>query len=230
MASPNGPQTLDTIAQRLLQSTALAHPPKKPQHPSLTATIADLHLHPSLEALLHILNHDLSSAHFLVRHMQAPPAVEGMLLHGILHRAEGDMGNARAWVGDVGDACEGFVPKHKEDGQRLDPQVAKEVGGGEGMKEKGTLVEWVYAGEDPKALINAVGTFRGKKIGQREEGEESAIEKRIRAEAERVMEWCKRKFGEGEWKDASKAWVKNSEEISKISGDMVSGEKGFREF
>jgi hypothetical protein len=30
--------------------------------------------------------------------------------------------------------------------------------------------------------------------------------------------------------DATKAWVKNSEEISKISGDMVSGGKGYRKF
>ena len=32
--------------------------------------------------------------------------VEGMLLHGILHRVEADSGNARAWVGDVRDAVE----------------------------------------------------------------------------------------------------------------------------
>ena len=50
------------------------------------------------------------------------------------------------------------------------------------------------------------------------------------AEAEKVLEWCKNKFGDGVWEDATKAWVKNSEEISKISGDMVSGGKGHRKF
>lgn len=33
--------------------------------------------------------------------MQAPPAYEGMFLHGILHRIEGDFENARAWYRDV---------------------------------------------------------------------------------------------------------------------------------
>ena len=33
--------------------------------------------------------------------MQAPPAYEGMFLHGILHRVEGDYDNVRAWYGDV---------------------------------------------------------------------------------------------------------------------------------
>jgi hypothetical protein len=45
-----------------------------------------------------------------------------------------------------------------------------------------------------------------------------------------VLMWCRDKFGEGEWKDASSAWVKNSEEVSEMSKDMVSGGKGFREF
>jgi hypothetical protein len=215
-------QYLDSIAQTLLAHTSLAHHP--PLKPSLTAPIANLHLHPTLEALLHILNHDLPSAHFLVRHMQAPPAVEGMLLHGILHRAEGDYGNARAWVGDVGDACEGFVPKHREEGRKLDVDVMGKVGGEGG---KASLLSYVYGDEDPTSLINDVEAFRGKKA---REGEEAVLEKRIRQEAERIMEWCKIKFGGGEWEDATGAWVKNSEEIGKIRGDMVSGGKGFREF
>ncbi|KAI9752666.1 MAG: hypothetical protein M1815_000370 [Lichina confinis] len=76
-------------------------PPSKAHTPSLTSVIASLALHPTLEAALHMLNHDLVSAHFLVRHMQAPPAYEGMLLHAILHRIEGDYDNARVWYRDV---------------------------------------------------------------------------------------------------------------------------------
>jgi hypothetical protein len=53
------------------------------------------------EVGLHILNQDLPSAHFLVRHMQSAPAFAGMYLHGILHRIEGDFDNARAWYSDV---------------------------------------------------------------------------------------------------------------------------------
>ena len=38
--------------------------------------------------------------------MQAAPAYEGMFLHGILHRIEGDYDNARAWYHNV---CESAV-------------------------------------------------------------------------------------------------------------------------
>jgi hypothetical protein len=215
--------TLDSISTRLIPNTNLVQPPKKPQDATLTAQIADLHLHPTLEALLHILNHDLPSAHFLVRHMQAPPAVEGMLLHGILHRAEGDFNNARAWIGDVKDACEGFQPKKKAQGQRLDDEVAGKIQGARGVEK--SLIEYVYGGEEPGRLVDDVEAFRKRKVG--EEGE---IERRIRREGEMVLEWCRGKFGDGEFRDATRAWVKNSEEISKISGDMVSGGKGYREF
>ena len=167
-------------------------------------------------------NSDLPSAHFLVRHMQAPPAVEGMLLHGILHRAEGDFNNARAWVGDVGDACGGYTPKKKDAGDKLEKDVFEKTRGGKGIEK--SLVEYVYGDEDPGTLIDDVEAFRNRG------GEEEELEKRTRKELEMVLEWCKSKFGEGEWKDASSAWVKNSEEISKISKEMTSGDRGFREF
>ncbi|TID20683.1 hypothetical protein E6O75_ATG05447 [Venturia nashicola] len=87
-------QTLKTIPPPLL-------PPGKSYNSDLTAQIAGCQVHPTIEAALHLLNHDLPSAHFLVRHMQSSPAIEGMLLHGILHRVEGDYDNARAWYGNV---------------------------------------------------------------------------------------------------------------------------------
>jgi hypothetical protein len=61
---------------------------------ALTTQIAALEFHPTIESAL-------LSAHFLARHMQCSPKVEGMLLHGILHRIEGDYDNARAWYSDV---------------------------------------------------------------------------------------------------------------------------------
>ena len=36
--------------------------------------------------------------------MQTPPAYEGVLLHAILHRIEGDYDNARAWYKNVADS------------------------------------------------------------------------------------------------------------------------------
>ena len=86
-----------SILSQLLAHPAPVLPPPCVLLPSLTGDIAALSLHPTLEAALHILNHDLPSAHFLVRHMQADPAFEGMFLHGILQRVEGDYDNARAW-------------------------------------------------------------------------------------------------------------------------------------
>lgn len=123
-------------------------PPSKPISPAFTARISSLSLHPTLEAALHILNHDLPSAHFLVRHMQAPPAHEGMFLHGILHRVEGDYDNARAWYGDVAGSevfkevwneggeeeakafigrVEGFVKKKEGDREALERESLREI-------------------------------------------------------------------------------------------------------
>lgn len=66
----------------------------KPAHPSLTAQISDAQYHPALEAALHLANGDLYSAHFLVRKSQGG-AKELDWGHAILHRLEGDMGNAK---------------------------------------------------------------------------------------------------------------------------------------
>ncbi|KAF2854973.1 hypothetical protein T440DRAFT_464288 [Plenodomus tracheiphilus IPT5] len=224
----HGPEQLDSIAFTLLQGTKLVHPPKKSQYSNLASIIADLHVHPTLEALLHILNHDLPSAHFLVRHMQAPPAVEGMLLHGILHRAEGDFPNAHAWISDVKDACAGYQPKKRDEGKKLDDEVAEKVGGGQGTDK--SLVVFVYGEEEPGQLIDDVESFRRKTKSRRLGGQEAELEKRIREEGQNMLEWCKMKFGSAALVDASQAWVQNSAEINKISSDMVSGGRGYRQF
>ncbi|KZM25203.1 hypothetical protein ST47_g3683 [Ascochyta rabiei] len=223
------PPTFSTLHATLLASTNLTHPPAHPHTPSLTAQISALALHPTLEAALHILNHDLPSAHFLVRHLQAAPALEGMLLHSILHRSEGDMQNARLWLSDVGDACSGFVPKKRGEGVRLEGEVAEGCKG-KGRGEEVSLVVFVYGqggvGEGLR-LVDDVEGYR-KRRGGGAEGE--ALKGRIREEMGRVLEWCVDKFGSGEWADASSAWVKNSDEVQKISNDMVGGDKGYRKF
>ena len=211
----------------LLKTAHLTKPPGKPRDISLTAIISSLNLHPTLEATLHILNTDLPSAHFLVRHMQAPPALEGMLLHSILHRCEGDFRNARLWLSDVGDACAGFRPKKKEEGVKLDRDVAEKCGC-EGIETD--LLGWVYGEEGGKgreSLVDDVEELRKRKGGEEEKNE---LNERIRIEMANVLEWCIKKFGTKEWIDASSAWVKNSEEVQKISNDMVSGSKGYRKF
>ncbi|KAF8536924.1 hypothetical protein BDD12DRAFT_888850 [Trichophaea hybrida] len=116
---------------------------RPPHNPALSDNITSLQLHPALESVLHILNADLASAHFLVRHMQSAPAFEGMYLHGILHRIEGDIPNARAWYSDVADS-----------------DVFREIWGGGNRWE-------VFLG-----AIEALRRGEGEKDGLRERGEE----------------------------------------------------------
>jgi hypothetical protein len=177
-------------------------PPGKSYNPGLTAQIAECQFHPTLEAALHLLNHDLPAAHFLVRHMQSPPAVEGMLLHGILHRIEGDYDNARAWYGDVA--------RNENGGHLLDK--AWNVDQGKGKN---------------KALdfIDKVEKF--KKHG---EGDSDVLEEESLGEIHRVLSWCVEKFGVEKWQDATSAWVRPDDKIQKIGNNMTSGGKGYREF
>ncbi|KAL9124093.1 MAG: hypothetical protein Q9217_006542 [Psora testacea] len=168
-------------------------PPTKPTSPALTAKISALSLHPTLETALHILNNDLPSAHFLVRHMQSPPAYEGMFLHGILHRIEGDYDNARAWYSNVKDS---EVFHHA----------------------------WHGGEEQARGFIDRIEGFVKSK-----ESDEVTLKESLR-EIKAVVDFCREKFGDGEMRDASEAFVRNDEKHQKMSEDMVSGGKGFRKF
>jgi len=186
-------KTFSTLYTHILTLPPPLFPPGHSTSAPLTATISSLSIHPTLEAALHILNADLPSAHFLVRHMQAPPAYEGMFLHGILHRVEGDYDNARAWYRNVADS-----------------EVFKQV--------------W-QSEEKAREFITKVEGLVGKKGGDR-----GALEKESVREIKEVVEFCRRKFGEGEVVDASGAWVRPGEEHRKMGQEMTSGGKGFREF
>lgn len=187
--------------------------PLQPADPASSDAIASLRVHPALEAALHLLNHDLPSAHFLLRKMQAPPAVEGMYLHGLLHRLEADWRNARLWFGDVKEACES-----KEGGEERglwDYVVNSGSGGGKGASL--TLMDEVEAWKEQKDHSDAE-----KRLGD--------WRKRSRNEIERVVEWCLQRFGEAEWEDATKAYVKSGEKVQKIKESMTTGGKGYRDF
>lgn len=100
-------KTFDQIYDHLTKTSSfpvLASPSPSPHNPAISHAIADLSIHPTLEALLHILNADLSSAHFLCRHMENRPAYEAMYIHGLLHRIEGDYRNAELWYKDVSES------------------------------------------------------------------------------------------------------------------------------
>lgn len=161
MAQLVGKQHLDTfdaIYDHLTTTytfPVLAPPSQNPHDPSLSHAIASLQIHPALEAILHILNADLPSAHFLCRHMQNAPAWEGMYIHGLLHRVEGDIENARAWYGDVSESeCFRYVWEDGIEGagnfldrvKKCKPNVGKdEVEAGLREESRGEierLVEW----------------------------------------------------------------------------------------
>jgi hypothetical protein len=203
--------SLEAIHSQLLKHPPPLLPPGKAFMPELTAKIAALSLHPTLEVGLHILNQDLPSAHFLVRHMQSAPAFEGMYLHGILHRIEGDFDNARAWYSDV-----------------RDTDIYKKIWGSRGIGWK----EWKENGkekedlDDGQKFLDAVQQCKesaGK--AQREE-----LEAESKREIDDVLKWCSEKFGTEKMVDASEAWVKPSDDIKKMGEGQVSGSEGRRNF
>ncbi|KAK5719014.1 hypothetical protein LTR17_015439 [Elasticomyces elasticus] len=133
----------------------LASQSPNPYSKALSHSIASLSIHPTLESLLHILNGDLSSAHFLCRHMQNEPAWEGMYIHGLLHRVEGDYRNAEAWYGNVAETeCfqyawggEHGLEDAKAFIRRIEKLRKEKVGSldeleGESKREVDALVEW----------------------------------------------------------------------------------------
>lgn len=186
----------------------LTHPPK-PQDPSLSDSIASLYLHPALEALLHILNHDLYSAHFLVRAMQSPPAYEAMYCHGILHRIEGDFDNSRAWYSDVSD-WEGFT-------RLWGKSDASAEEGGQKLPRQRRARDFL---DRVEKLVRHGG----------DESEKTALMEESRRELDSLLQWCLQKFGTEKVKDANQDFVKPTEEISKKAGDQVSGSGGPRKF
>jgi len=213
------PTSYSSLRSHLEQFSYPISPPGKSHDPTLTALIADLALHPTLEAALHLLNADLPSAHFLVRHMSSHPAVEGMLLHAILHRIEGDYDNNRAWGRDVA-----AKDAHELEGSGVLVAIYPPVTPGE--KDTMTVRERAaYASACFLRLTDDVEAFcRGGK------GDRGMLEGRCKEEMKRVMEWCEGKFGTGRWVDASEAWVRPSQEVRDMGNDMVSGDKGWRKF
>jgi hypothetical protein len=200
-----GENSYFTLKAILLTQSGPIFPPS-PSRPSqaLSHAISSLSLHPSLEAALHILNHDLQSSHFLVRHMQAAPQYESMFLHGILHRIEGDFDNARAWYNDVS----------KSEVFMFSWGTTSEKNGKDGAME----------------FLDRIETLRKKmKVRERENGVVEGLERESMREIKAVLEFCEKKFGTEKLADASGVWVQN-EKSSGQGNDMVTGGEGWRQF
>jgi hypothetical protein len=171
-------------------------------------TISSLSLHPALESTLHILNMDLPSAHFLLRHAQSEPAWEMMYLHGILHRIEGDIDNAQCWYGDVKDS-----------------EVLKHVWAASDTSWEQFLDRVEYQ-KDVMA-----GAKEQKKAGSANSDIERADLQKISLwELKQVLAFCEDRFGIGEVTDASNTWVQPEGQIADKSNAMIVGGEGWREF
>ncbi len=202
MAKPNDASlnTFDAVYEYLTTKYGfplLPFPSPNPHDRFMSHTIAELSIHPTLEAILHLLNADLPSAHFLCRHMQNKPAWEGMYIHGLLHRIEGDYENTRAWYGDVeGSDC------------------FKHIWSEGGLDAANSFIDSL------KPLLH------GGKKGQ------SATELQFQSqqEFERLVDWCKRRFGIGSVESATEAWVDSSEEQRQMAAKMIVGGEGWRQF
>ena len=156
MANPTYASVLATLKTYPPPLLPPGHAHSKPT----TASIASLELHPTLEAALHILNHDLPSAHFLVRKMEAPPAVEGMCLHAILHRIEGDYENSRLWYADVARDEEGRALLGKSwDGGEGARAFVDEV---QGLKERGEGDKGELEEKSLREIMNVIGQCEEK--------------------------------------------------------------------
>lgn len=193
-------------------------------------TIASLSLHPVLEALLHILNVDLPSAHFLSRHAEVSPKWESMYVHGMLHRIEGDIDNTRAWYGDVKDS---EIFKHvwlSDDGSR--PEVAKK-----GWEE---FLDRLERYRDRTRKRAGVGGWEQDKDeldpGQVTDWKKEAelLRETSLWEIKKALKYIEQRFGTGQVLNAKQEFLgrieSGNEEQAKVAQSMVTGGEGWRVF
>ncbi|GJE96646.1 hypothetical protein PsYK624_128460 [Phanerochaete sordida] len=222
----------------------LFHPPapatcRDGLDPALQPAIAALLLHPALEAALHLRNHALYAAHFLVRKMQNARA--GQHLHGILHRVEGDYDNARVWYGEAGGTGDRANEKTVRDGEGAFVAFWGGVAGHLGVVES---VGEVDEGSRARVARDAALAFldRVQRLKEISKGpaqdagagtEERAILERISsAELDAVVEWAAGEYGWDTWHggDGSAAYTESTEEQKEEMRQQQYGGEGFRQF
>ena len=79
--------------------------------------------------------------------------------------------------------------------------------------------------DDAREFITKIEALR-----KQHQGNEDELEKESRREIEAVISWCRKKFGEGEMRDASEVWVQPSKEHREMGQQMVIGGEGWRTF
>ena len=131
---------------------------------------------------------------------------------------EGDYDNARAWYRSASSSASGSESE-KGEGEVFDKTWPG------GVRDGHAFIDEIEAFVKTKKNVN-------KKKGNEKEDEDvkRRLEQESRREIDSVVEWCRTKFGDGQWRDASAAWVKPSEEHRKMAEDMVVGGEGWRTF
>lgn len=197
--------------------------------PSLQSEIASLLLHPALESAFYLLNHSLSSPHFLVRKMQNSRV--GQHLHGILHRIEGDYNNARVWYTEASGLGERTNELTKTEGE--DAFVAFWSGVCTDGENKRTEAE--RARDASLAFLDRVQTLAEQSDGQAQDygkgtKEREELERISKAELESVVEWAARTYGWGTWNggDGSAAYTGSTDEQKEEMRQQQFEDGGFR--
>jgi hypothetical protein len=126
--------------------------------------------------------------------MQAAPRYESMMLHGILHRIEGDYENARAWYRDVQDS-----------------EVFRLAWGESGL-------------DRVMDFVRRIEILRKSKGGGVTEKEKQSLEEESKREIIDVMDYCESSFGTEEVKDASDVWVQDEKSSAQGNDMVVGGE------
>jgi len=171
--------------------------------------------------------------------MQAPPRWEGMLLHALLHRSEGDTENARAWYSDVYRGCTEKPGNEKDEtAQNQDGQQDSKSETQQGNGTETTIWTAVWAPFGGLSVVHnfldRIHSLRLRRAKHEREGEWQREKAELEAVSERevkgILAWCEGKFGTGEWGDASAAWVRDGEKTKEIAEKMITGGEGWRTF
>lgn len=116
------------------------------------------------------------------------------MLHGILHRIEGDYDNARAWYRDVQDS-----------------EVFRRAWGERGLDQAMDFVR----------RIEILRKSKGRDVTQQEKAK---LEKESKREITAVLEFCEGEFGIEKVEDASQFWVQDEKSSAQGNDMVVGGE------
>lgn len=154
--------------------------------------------------------------------MQSPPAWEAMYLHGILHRIEGDIDNARAWYRDVKDG-DVFKTVWSDDDDN-DPN-----------SNTGSAPS--HALDRANSFLDKVESYKASLLSssvQNRPAESTTSADTIRDmslhELRRVLSFCETKFGTDPVTDVSDVWVSMADKHKDQAAQMITSGEGWREF